>query len=146
MTTCDIQLLGITSQKIFYVIHHRHHFLNMTMIIIKYCNNKYYYMASITSGKMAHFDWLRDIFVGPLFSRNWSRSKTRNFTVSCKTWNLESWNLLVLNDKVIFLFTSSKDAFNLQFQHSDSCKFANFTCNLLRKEWYDKKGALATMA
>lgn len=42
---------------------------------------------------------------------------------------------------VILLFTSSKDALNLQFQNSNSCKFANFTCNLLRK-----KGALATIA
>ena len=27
-----------------------------------------YYMASITSGEMAHCDWLRSTFSGPLFS------------------------------------------------------------------------------
>ena len=29
---------------------------------------RYYYMASVTSGKLARFDWHRNIFACPLFS------------------------------------------------------------------------------
>ena len=33
--------------------------------------NAIYYMASITSGEKADYDWLRSTFSGPLFSRNY---------------------------------------------------------------------------
>ena len=56
-------------------------------------------MVRVTSGEMARFDWLKNIFAGPLFSRDRPRSKTRNFTVKCKKNKLRHANSKTQNKR-----------------------------------------------
>jgi hypothetical protein len=62
-----MQFFVITVQKSVIAMNQSKSFKNILMYII---NN--YYMASITSGVMADYGWLRSTFSGPLFPRNGS--------------------------------------------------------------------------